>query len=84
MQSWRNVEDLYDDQSNWTDGWVEVRYRNQIKLTTVIIKDDNPKWSEIFEVGPNKIDMKNKLKSSVYNEYNYWNRMLLQWETAAY
>ncbi|XP_040002654.1 perforin-1-like [Xiphias gladius] len=71
------AEGLYGDRCTQTDGSVEVRYGDQVKLTAIIANNDNPKWSETFEFGPIKIDKKNKLKFTVYDEDSYWNSDLL-------
>uniref|UniRef100_A0A3Q2WRP2 Perforin 1.2 n=1 Tax=Haplochromis burtoni TaxID=8153 RepID=A0A3Q2WRP2_HAPBU len=60
-----------------TDGSVEVTYGDQKKRTDIISNDDNPRWRETFEFGTITINMKNKLKFSVYDEDSYWNSDLL-------
>ncbi|KAM7008698.1 perforin-1-like [Tautogolabrus adspersus] len=71
------AQDLYGDKWTKTDGSVEVHYGNQNKRTDIISDNDNPKWREKFEFGPITINMKNKLKFSVYDEDSYWNSDLL-------
>uniref|UniRef100_A0A8C1Y0Y0 Perforin-1-like n=1 Tax=Cyprinus carpio TaxID=7962 RepID=A0A8C1Y0Y0_CYPCA len=64
---------LYGDQYTQTDGTVTVTYGTQIKRTETIDDDDNPRWPEIFEFGPIKIKMANKLTFDVYDADSYWN-----------
>uniref|UniRef100_A0A8C1D2Y2 Perforin-1-like n=1 Tax=Cyprinus carpio carpio TaxID=630221 RepID=A0A8C1D2Y2_CYPCA len=64
---------LYGDQYTQTDGTVTVTYGTQIKRTETIDDDDNPRWPEIFEFGPIKIKMANKLTFEVYDADSYWN-----------
>uniref|UniRef100_A0A3B4TD81 Perforin 1.2 n=1 Tax=Seriola dumerili TaxID=41447 RepID=A0A3B4TD81_SERDU len=67
------AQGLYGDKWTQTDGSVEVRYGNQVKRTAIIQDNDNPKWREKFNFGPIKINMRNKLTFSVYDEDTYWN-----------
>ncbi|XP_070780524.1 perforin-1-like [Enoplosus armatus] len=71
------AEDLYGDKWSKTDGSVEVTYGDQNKRTNIISNNDNPKWLETFEFGPITINMRDKLKFSVYDEDTYWNSDLL-------
>ncbi|XP_045898407.1 perforin-1-like, partial [Micropterus dolomieu] len=68
---------LYGDTWSQTDGSVQVTYGVQNKRTDIISNNDNPKWSDIFEFGPITINMKDKLKFSIYDEDSYWNSDLL-------
>lgn len=68
---------LYGDRWTQTDGSVELAYGNQNKRTAIIQNNDNPKWPEAFDFGPVSINMKNRLKFSVYDEDSYWNSDLL-------
>uniref|UniRef100_A0A8C2HGL6 Perforin-1-like n=1 Tax=Cyprinus carpio TaxID=7962 RepID=A0A8C2HGL6_CYPCA len=68
---------LYGDTYTQTDGTVTVTYDKQIKRTETIDNDDNPRWPEIFEFGPIKIRMANKLTFEVYDADSYWNSDLL-------
>uniref|UniRef100_A0A8C9YL05 Perforin-1-like n=1 Tax=Sander lucioperca TaxID=283035 RepID=A0A8C9YL05_SANLU len=68
---------LYGDVLTQTDGSVEVSYGDMNKRTDIISNNDNPKWPETFEFGPIVINMKNRLKFSVYDEDSYWNSDLL-------
>uniref|UniRef100_A0A8C1P2S2 C2 domain-containing protein n=1 Tax=Cyprinus carpio TaxID=7962 RepID=A0A8C1P2S2_CYPCA len=68
---------LYGDKYTQTDGTVTVTYGTQIKRTETIDDDDNPRWPEIFEFGPIKIKMANKLTFEVYDADSYWNSDLL-------
>uniref|UniRef100_A0A3B4WF65 Perforin 1.2 n=1 Tax=Seriola lalandi dorsalis TaxID=1841481 RepID=A0A3B4WF65_SERLL len=71
------AQGLYGDKWTQTDGSVEVRYGYQVKRTAIIQDNDNPKWKEKFNFGPIKINMRNKLTFSVYDEDTYWNSDLL-------
>ncbi|XP_045902193.1 perforin-1-like isoform X1 [Micropterus dolomieu] len=68
---------LYGDKWTQTDGSVQVTYGVQNKRTDIISNNDNPKWSDTFEFGPITINMKDKLKFSIYDEDSYWNSDLL-------
>uniref|UniRef100_A0A7N6BHI0 Perforin 1.2 n=1 Tax=Anabas testudineus TaxID=64144 RepID=A0A7N6BHI0_ANATE len=68
---------LYGDVGSETDGSVEVSYGEQNKRTIIISNNDDPKWPETFEFGPISINMKDRLKLSVYDEDTYWNSDLL-------
>lgn len=68
---------LYGDCCTKTDGSVMVKYGKQVKRTAIIRNNDNPKWSEVFEFGPIKLNGKNKLSFMVYDEDTYWNSDLL-------
>ncbi|XP_068590792.1 perforin-1-like [Cebidichthys violaceus] len=71
------AEGLYGDKWTQTDGSVEVSYGNQKKRTIIISNNDYPRWPETFEFGPIVINMRNKLKFSVYDEDTYWDSDLL-------
>lgn len=71
------AKDLYGDKWTKTDGSVEVTYGDQVKRTSVISNDDNPRWRETFEFGPITFNIKNKLQFKVYDEDSYWNSDLL-------
>uniref|UniRef100_A0AAQ4R191 Perforin 1.2 n=1 Tax=Gasterosteus aculeatus aculeatus TaxID=481459 RepID=A0AAQ4R191_GASAC len=64
---------LYGDTCTRTDGSVEVRYGDQTKRTAIIRNNDYPRWSETFQFGNIRINMKNKLQFTVYDEDTYWN-----------
>ncbi|KAM3622592.1 uncharacterized protein V6R79_000750 [Siganus canaliculatus] len=68
---------LYGDRWTQTDGSVMVQYGNDIKRTSIIPNDDNPKWTESFYFGSITINMKNKLTFKIYDEDTYWNSDLL-------
>ncbi|XP_047433201.1 perforin-1-like [Mugil cephalus] len=67
------AQGLYGDRWTKTDGSVEVKYGNQTKRTAIIRNNDFPKWTETFEFGPIKINRKDKLVFTVYDEDTYWN-----------
>uniref|UniRef100_A0A8C9YLW2 C2 domain-containing protein n=1 Tax=Sander lucioperca TaxID=283035 RepID=A0A8C9YLW2_SANLU len=71
------AQGLYGDKWSQTDGSVEVSYGDMNKRTVIISNNDNPKWPETFEFGPIVINMKNRLKFSVYDEDSYWDSDLL-------
>ncbi|KAI2652620.1 Perforin-1 [Labeo rohita] len=52
---------LYGDIFTQTDGCVLVKYDGKSRRTETINNNDNPHWPEIFEFGPIKIRMANKL-----------------------
>ncbi|KAM3623414.1 uncharacterized protein V6R79_010795 [Siganus canaliculatus] len=68
---------LYGDRWTQTDGSVMVQYGNDIKRTSIIPNNDNPKWTESFYFGSITINMKNKLTFKIYDEDTYWNSDLL-------
>uniref|UniRef100_A0A667XLM1 Perforin-1-like n=1 Tax=Myripristis murdjan TaxID=586833 RepID=A0A667XLM1_9TELE len=72
-----SAEKLYGDIWSKTDGIVMVKFGNQIKRTSMILNNDNPKWPEMFDFGPIKIDQTTKLEFSVYDADIYWNSDLL-------
>uniref|UniRef100_A0A4W5QZ71 Perforin 1.2 n=1 Tax=Hucho hucho TaxID=62062 RepID=A0A4W5QZ71_9TELE len=69
---------LYGDISTETDGFVEISYDEQVKLTEVIKDDDNPVWPESFEFGPIHINFATKLTFKVYDtDRVVWNKEVL-------
>ncbi|CAB1351034.1 unnamed protein product, partial [Coregonus sp. 'balchen'] len=68
---------LYGDISTETDGFVEISYDKQVKITEVIKDDDNPVWPESFEFGPIHINFATKLTFKVYDTDKVWNKDVL-------
>ncbi|XP_029591238.1 perforin-1 isoform X1 [Salmo trutta] len=69
---------LYGDISTKTDGFVEISYDKQVKLTEMIKDDDDPVWPESFEFGPIHINFATKLTFKVYDtDRIVWNKDVL-------
>ncbi|XP_037329171.2 perforin-1-like [Pungitius pungitius] len=64
---------LYGDKWTQTDASVEVKYGDQTKRTVIISNNDNPRWYETFQFGTVRMNMRNRLQFTVYDEDTYWN-----------
>uniref|UniRef100_A0A3Q2ZWH8 Perforin 1.2 n=1 Tax=Kryptolebias marmoratus TaxID=37003 RepID=A0A3Q2ZWH8_KRYMA len=64
---------LHGDLFSETDAFVMVSYGNQIKQTKMIKNNNNPVWQETLEFGPIIIDMKSKLKFTVFDDDKNFN-----------
>lgn len=71
-----SAKNLFGDLWGQTDGYVQVKYGDQMKHTDVIADNDNPTWLETFEFGTIVIKLQNKLTFSVYDEDTKSNDLL--------